>query len=152
MGVIEIVEKILDAFLVAIQEEDTNGKNIVLLAKKEIIKKNAFWKLDNQGHNPSSLIPGATLQMQYEIKWYKEHFTKTHKKLGKRGSKWLIKTSKACFVFAMLIANVAFAASTTVSGVLNEDYGRPILLEEIAFHIFAISLLVYLCFLGTTLI
>lgn len=32
MGVIEIVEKILDALLVAIQEEDTNGKNIVLLA------------------------------------------------------------------------------------------------------------------------
>ncbi|KDO45568.1 hypothetical protein CISIN_1g045880mg, partial [Citrus sinensis] len=142
MGVIEIVEKILDAFLVAIQEEDTNGKNIVLLAYTDVF----------ENHQPSSLIPGATLQMQYEIKWYKEHFTKTHKKLGKRGSKWLIKTSKACFVFAMLIANVAFAASTTVSGVLNEDYGRPILLEEIAFHIFAISLLVYLCFLGTTLI
>lgn len=52
----------------------------------------------------------------------------------------------------MLIANVAFAASTIVLGVLNEDYGRPILLEEITFHIFAISLLVYLCFLGTTLI
>lgn len=42
MGVIEIVEKILDAFLVAIQEEDTNGKNIVLLAVEN--KQNNFYE------------------------------------------------------------------------------------------------------------
>lgn len=96
MGVTEIVEKILDAFPVAIQDEDFNGKNVVLLAvehrqthiyelllKKKMIMENAFRKLDNQGnsalhyaamfenHRPSSLIPGAALQMQWEIKWYK---------------------------------------------------------------------------------
>ena len=95
-GVLEIVEKILDAFPVAIQDEDANGKNVVLLAvehrqthiyelllKKKMIMENAFRKLDNQGnsalhyaakfenHRPSSLIPGAALQMQWEIKWYK---------------------------------------------------------------------------------
>ncbi|KAK9180399.1 hypothetical protein WN943_029608 [Citrus x changshan-huyou] len=198
-GVLEIVEKILDAFPVAIQDEDANGKNVVLLAvehrqthiyelllKKKMIMENAFRKLDNQGnsalhyaamfenHRPSSLIPGAALQMQWEIKWYKyvkesmpqnffvrynnngqtpkELFTETHKKLVKEGSKWLIKTSEACSVVAALIATVAFAASATVPGGLNEDNGKPILLEEIAFRIFAISSLVSLCFSVTALI
>ncbi|KAL5542601.1 hypothetical protein UlMin_010311 [Ulmus minor] len=95
MGVVEIVEKILDEFPVAIQDLDCNNKNVVLLAvenrqpqvynlllNKNIMKESLFRQLDNEGnsalhlaaqckdHQPW-LIPGGALQMQWEIKWYK---------------------------------------------------------------------------------
>ncbi|KAL5542606.1 hypothetical protein UlMin_010316 [Ulmus minor] len=95
MGVVEIVEKILDEFPVAIQDLDCNNKNVVLLAvenrqpqvynlllNKNILKESLFRQLDNEGnsalhlaaqckdHQPW-LIPGGALQMQWEIKWYK---------------------------------------------------------------------------------
>ena len=98
MGVVEIVEKILDEFPVAIQDLDCNNKNVVLLAvenrqpqvynlllNKNILKECLFRQLDNEGnsalhlaaqcknHQPW-LIPGGALQMQWEIKWYKVRY------------------------------------------------------------------------------
>ncbi|KAJ4723008.1 putative Ankyrin repeat-containing protein [Melia azedarach] len=198
-GVTEMVEKILDTFPMAIQDEDCDKKNIVLLAvenrqthvyelllKRKTAMDNAFRQLDIQGNSalhlaakfenvrPSSLIPGAALQMQWETKWYKfvhesmppdffdrynnqgktpkEIFTETHKHLVEEGSKWLAKTSEACSLVAALIATVAFATSGTVPGGPDEDIGDPIFEREPAFRVFAISSLVALCFSVTALI
>ncbi|KAJ4723007.1 putative Ankyrin repeat-containing protein [Melia azedarach] len=198
-GVTEMVGKILDTFPMAIQDEDCDKKNIILLAVKnrqthvyELLLKrktgmdSAFRQLDNQGNSalhlaakfedfrPSSLIPGAALQMQWETKWYKfvhesmppdffdqynnqgktpkEIFTETHKHLVKEGSKWLAKTSEACSLIAALIATVAFATSATVPGGPDQDTGDPIFEREPAFRVFAISSLVALCFSVTALI
>jgi len=95
MGITEMVEKILEEFPVAIQDLDEDNKNIVLLAvedrqpqvyelllNKKILKESMFHQLDSQGNSALHLaahckdhlpwlIPGAALQMQWEIKWYK---------------------------------------------------------------------------------
>ena len=91
-----MVEKILDRFSVAIHDVNQENKNILLLAvenrqlqvyeflvKRYIRKGIVFREVDNQcnsalhfaamlgkDHKPWP-IPGAALQMQWEIKWYK---------------------------------------------------------------------------------
>ena len=93
-GIKEMVIGILHKFPMAIHDETRDGKNIVLLAAKyrrtqvyELFRKShlriesMFHKLDNNGNSAlhlaaeleeqkSGLIPGAALQMQWEIKWY----------------------------------------------------------------------------------
>lgn len=93
-GVVEIVEKILEHFPVAIHDKNYEKKNIVLLAvqhrqphvyelllKRKILKETVFRQVDVDGNsalhlaaklgeNRPWLIPGAALQMQWEIKWY----------------------------------------------------------------------------------
>ncbi|XP_020221114.1 uncharacterized protein LOC109803855 [Cajanus cajan] len=95
MGVTEMVEKILETNPVAIQDVDSDNKNVVLLAienrqpnvysllnKKSFIKDSAFRQVDNQGNSALHLaatyrnhkpwrVPGAAMQMQWEYKWYK---------------------------------------------------------------------------------
>ncbi|KAL2341179.1 hypothetical protein Fmac_009119 [Flemingia macrophylla] len=95
MGVTEMVEKILDTNPVAIQDVDSDNKNVVLLAienrqphvysmlnKKSLVKDSAFRQVDNQGNSALHLaatyrshrpwrVPGAAMQMQWEYKWYK---------------------------------------------------------------------------------
>ncbi|KAK9933109.1 hypothetical protein M0R45_020317 [Rubus argutus] len=197
-GVTEVVEKILDKFPVAIQDVDSDNKNVVLLAvenrqphiykllqKRKILKESMLRQLDNQGNSALHLaatcgqyrpwlIPGAALQMQWEIKWYKfvknsmpphyfvrynkmgqtpkEIFITTHKDLMKEGSKWLIKTSESCSLVAALIATVAFATSATVPGGLDQNTGVPILIDKTAFSAFSISSLVALCFSITSMV
>ncbi|KAG9451729.1 hypothetical protein H6P81_004633 [Aristolochia fimbriata] len=196
-GVVEIVEKILKAFPVAIQDVNRDGKNIVLLAVehrqpfvyqllcKKFMKESVFQKVDKDGNsalhlaaalgtNRPWIIPGAALQMQWEIKWYKfvkssmrpqffmrlnnedrtakEIFTETHREQVKDGGEWLNKTSESCSVVAALIATVAFAAAVTVPGGVKEDRGTPILEGKPAFDIFAISSLVALSLSVTSLI
>ena len=94
-GIKEIVMGILHKFPMAIHDETRNGKNIVLLAAEyrrtqvyELFRKShlriesMFHKLDNEGSSAlhlaakqteqkTGLVPGAALQMQWEIKWYK---------------------------------------------------------------------------------
>ncbi|KAH9649759.1 ANK REP REGION domain-containing protein [Citrus sinensis] len=200
MGVTEMVEKILDTIPVAIHDLDSEKKNLVLLAvenrqtgiyKLLLDRKmlgesdlNIFEHVDIKGNSALHLaakfgeygpwrIPGAALQMQWEIKWYKfvkesmpryfflgynnkgktpkEIFTKTHKELVKDGQEWLSRTSESCLVVAALIASVALTTSATVPGGLNEQSGKPILENEPAFKIFAISSFVALCFSMTAL-
>ncbi|KAM1805363.1 hypothetical protein ACFX12_031124 [Malus domestica] len=197
-GVTELVEKILERFPVAVHDTNTEKKNIVLLAveyrqphvykllmKRDILKESVFGRVDHEGnsalhlaaklgdHKPW-LIPGAALQMQWEIKWYefvktsmplhffarhnkkgrtaKEIFTETHTTIVKAGGEWLTNTSESCSVVAALIATVAFATSTTVPGGIKEESGAPILENQPAFDIFAIASLVALCFSVTAMV
>ncbi|XP_075639927.1 uncharacterized protein LOC142611703 [Castanea sativa] len=183
-GIIEMVERILRRFPMAINDETSEGKNIVMLAAEyrqtqvyELFRKShlriesMFHKLDNDGNSAlhlaakqteqkTGLIPGAALQMQWEIKWY-EHIMKsmprgflhlsnkngktpgdifmdTHKPLVEEGGKWLSDTSNACSIVAGLFVTVAFNMSTTIPGEVDEK-GNPRLEKQLAFNIFAIS-------------
>ncbi|XP_062104497.1 uncharacterized protein LOC133815703 [Humulus lupulus] len=95
MGVTEMIEKILEEFPVAIQDVDSDNKNVVLLAvenrqsqvynlllNSNILKESVFRQLDKDGNSALHLaseckeqrpwlIPGVALQVQWEIKWYK---------------------------------------------------------------------------------
>ncbi|KAJ9692853.1 hypothetical protein PVL29_011784 [Vitis rotundifolia] len=119
-------------------------------------------------------IPGAALQMQWEMKWYKyvknsmpphffshhnnkeltpkEIFTEAHSDLVKRGGKWLNSTSTSCSLVATLIATVAFATSATVPGSFNEKNGEPNFAHQSAFELFAVSSLIALCCSVTSLV
>ncbi|KAG7945543.1 hypothetical protein I3843_15G157400 [Carya illinoinensis] len=197
-GVTEIVDKILELFPVAIHDMNVDKKNIVLLAvenrqphvyrylhKRNILVDSVFRKVDKDGNSALHLaaklgdykpwlIPGAALQMQWEIKWYefvkdsmpihffprcnkagktaKDIFTETHQNLVKTGGEWLTNTSESCSVVAALIATVAFATASTVPGGVKQDSGTPTLENQPAFDIFAISSLVALCFSVTSVI
>ncbi|CAN6561245.1 unnamed protein product [Malus baccata var. baccata] len=197
-GVTEMVEKILELFPVAIHDMNTEKKNLVLLAveyrqplvynfllKRKILKESVFSRVDHEGnsalhlaaklgeHKPW-LIPGAALQMQWEIRWYefvknsmplhffarhnkkgrtaKDIFTETHATIVKTGGEWLTNTSKSCSVVAALVTTVAFATSTTIPGGINKASGKPTLENEPAFNIFAIASLVALCFSVTAMV
>ncbi|XP_002518096.3 uncharacterized protein LOC8280664 isoform X1 [Ricinus communis] len=198
VGITEIVDKILDTYPLAIQDLDSDEKNAVLLAvehrqtdvynlllKRAMVKESVFRQLDKHGNSAlhlaaklgdyrPKLVPGAALQMQWEIKWYKfvknsmpphffvkhnskgqtpkEIFIVTHKELVAKGSEWLTKTSESCSVVAALVATVAFATSATIPGGVNPENGAPILENEPAFEVFAIASLVALCFSVTAVI
>ncbi|KAI7982646.1 Ankyrin repeat-containing protein ITN1 [Camellia lanceoleosa] len=196
-GIIEIVEKVLEQFPVAIHDTNSDEKNIVLLAvenrqanvykfllERNVLKDSIFGKVDKDGNSAVHLaakigeyrpwfIPGAALQMQWEIKWYefvkysmplrffvhynkadetaKDIFTKSHKDLVKQGGEWLTTTSNSCSVGAALIATVAFATTSTVPGG-NSTEGKPTLEKQPAFNVFAIASLVALCLSVTALV
>ncbi|XP_030966825.1 uncharacterized protein LOC115987424 isoform X2 [Quercus lobata] len=195
-GITEMVEEILKKFPMAIHDTSEN-KNMILwvvehrqphvyelLLKSNLRRDSMFQTKDTYGNSALHLaamlrehkhwiIPGAALQMQWEIKWYEfvknnvpqyllyetnnkdmtpaDIFTDTHKDLVKDGGEWLNKTSESCSVVAALIATVAFAASTTIPGGVRENNGTPILEKHAAFDIFAISSLVALCVSVTAL-
>ncbi|PRQ26025.1 putative non-specific serine/threonine protein kinase [Rosa chinensis] len=197
-GVTEMVEKILELFPVAIYDLNAQKKNIVLLAvehrqphvyqlllKRKIMKETVFCKVDEDGNSALHLaaklgeykpwlIPGAALQMQWEIKWYefvknsmplhffnrynkkrqtaKEIFTETHTDIVKDGGNWLANTSQSCSVVAALIATVAFATASTVPGGTKEENGEPTLENQPAFHVFSIASLVALCLSVTAMV
>ncbi|XAR61165.1 hypothetical protein NMG60_11034793 [Bertholletia excelsa] len=191
-GTTEMVKSILDRFPVAIHDMNTENKNAVLLAveyrqpqvyqlldERDILMDNIFRKVDKDGNSalhlaakleedPPWLIPGAALQMKWEIEWYqfvknsmplhffphfnndsqtaKDVFSNAHKGLVKSGNDWISKTSESCSVVAALIASVAFATASAVPGGTKEDLGTPILKKYKAFDIFAIfSLLALSC-------
>ncbi|KAI9110006.1 hypothetical protein K1719_019047 [Acacia pycnantha] len=94
-GVMEIIEKIVELFPVAIYDMNEEKKNIVLLAvehrqphvyeflnENNIYKESLFHQVDKDensalhlaatlGDYKPWLIPGEALQMQWEHKWYK---------------------------------------------------------------------------------
>ncbi|KAK9984923.1 hypothetical protein SO802_034448 [Lithocarpus litseifolius] len=195
-GITEMVEKILKESPLAINDK-SEGKNIVhwaamnrqphvlqLLLKQDFVQRKLIHEVDTNNNNALHLaaeiekkrpwlIPGAALQMQWELKWYEfvkshmpqhicyqpnnddktpeEIFDDSHKDLVKEGGEWLDKTSESCSVVAALVATVAFAASTTIPGNINEESGSPNLENQPAITIFAISSLVALCFSITSL-
>ncbi|KAH9713573.1 ANK REP REGION domain-containing protein [Citrus sinensis] len=109
---------------------------------------------------PSSEVPGAALQMQRELQWFKavenivhptlqdqlnnedktprELFTKAHEELVKEGEKWMKDTAQSCSLVAALIITIAFAAAITVPGG-SDSRGMPNYLHEPSFTIFGIS-------------
>ncbi|WJZ90087.1 hypothetical protein VitviT2T_009260 [Vitis vinifera] len=197
-GIVEMVVRILELFPVAIHDMNSEKKNIVLLAvenrqthvyalllKREILKDSIFHVVDHEGNSALHLaaklndrhpwrIPGAALQMQWEIKWYefvknsmpihffvrynnnnktaREVFTESHADLVDKGGKWLNDTSNSCSVVAALIATVAFATSATVPGGVKEGIGVPTLENQPAFNVFSISSLIALCFSVTSVV
>uniref|UniRef100_A0A2N9GMH9 PGG domain-containing protein n=1 Tax=Fagus sylvatica TaxID=28930 RepID=A0A2N9GMH9_FAGSY len=93
-GITEIVEEIPGLFPVAIHDMNEHKKNIVLLAvenrqphvyqlllRRNVLRESVFRRVDHKGnsalhlsaklgdHKPW-LIPGAALQIQWEIKWH----------------------------------------------------------------------------------
>ncbi|PKU75721.1 ankyrin repeat-containing protein ITN1 [Dendrobium catenatum] len=95
-GVVEMVKNILDTFPVAVEDFDSNHKNIVLLSvehrqpqvykemlERKSMRESVFAMVDKDGNSALHLaagsvgksrpwvIPGTALQMQWEIKWYK---------------------------------------------------------------------------------
>ncbi|KAJ9696062.1 hypothetical protein PVL29_008358 [Vitis rotundifolia] len=197
-GIVEMVERILELFPVAIHDMNSEKKNIILLAvenrqtsvyalllKREILKDSIFHVVDHEGNSALHLaaklndrhpwrIPGAALQMQWEIKWYeyvknsmpmhffvrynnnsktaREIFTKSHADLVEKGGEWLNDTSNSCSVVAALIATVAFATSATVPGGVKEGLGVPTLENQPAFNVFSIASLIALCFSVTAVV
>lgn len=95
-GIAELVEKILDRFSVAISDKDEDGKNVLLLAVENrnlelykllisrydqkdvifhIVDKEGntalhYAAMYNQDNTKPWPVPGAALQMQWEIKWH----------------------------------------------------------------------------------
>ncbi|RWR75630.1 hypothetical protein CKAN_00402400 [Cinnamomum micranthum f. kanehirae] len=196
-GVVEIVKEILNEYSLAIYDEDTDKKNVFMLAveyrqldiyniflRQEYSHQSIiFQKTDKDGNSAIHLaattgpnqpwpIPGAALQMQWELKWYehvretmphniftthrnnqgmtsKDVFEEAHKTMLKEGVKWLTNTAQSCSVVAALVATVAYASATTVPG--GVEKGIPLLRNTYAFSIFTISSLVALCLSVTSL-
>ncbi|KAL9829236.1 putative PGG domain-containing protein [Arabidopsis thaliana] len=108
-----------------------------------------------------NLIPGAALQMQRELQWFKEveklvqpkHrkmvnlkqkktpkalFTDQHKDLVEQGEKWMKETATSCTVVAALITTMMFSSAFTVPGGYRSD-GMPLYIHQHRFKIFLIS-------------
>ncbi|KAM3267310.1 hypothetical protein P3S67_032482 [Capsicum chacoense] len=195
MGIVEMVRRILKKFPIGIQDTDSEEKNILLLAVEhrqtmvynwligEKYPEYVFSQVDKYGNNAMHLaakyqnlevwrIPGKSLQLQGERKWYKyvKHtlpqsnvrynkkgqtprriFEETHAKLLVEGTEWISKTAESFSVVAALIATVAFATSATIPGG-TDDKGKPHLENEPAFDVFSIGSIVSLCFSVTALV
>nr|XP_023888257.1 ankyrin repeat-containing protein NPR4-like isoform X3 [Quercus suber] len=106
-------------------------------------------------------IPGAALQMQRELQWFKEVesivpprvlgklndedltprqlFTKNHKDMMGKGEKWMKDTASSCTVVGALIITIMFAAAFTVPGGNDQNNGFPIFLNKKLFMVFIVS-------------
>ncbi|XP_035547794.1 ankyrin repeat-containing protein ITN1-like [Juglans regia] len=184
-GVFEFVHDVVKANPDLLWSKDGNLRNIfsyaVLCRQAKIFsliygldaKNNIAYDRDNSGNNmlhmagmpPVSImlnrIPGAALQMQRELQWFKEVesivlpkikkvenidgmtprelFTKNHKDLMKEGEIWMKDTATSCTVVAALILTIMFAAAFTVPGGNNQDTGLPIFFNKKLFRLFIVS-------------
>ncbi|KAJ9168040.1 hypothetical protein P3X46_019615 [Hevea brasiliensis] len=168
LGIYEIMEEIMESFPHAIWFSDNENHNlfhIAVMNRQENVF-NLLYQISDYKHrllvsedifgnnilhlagklapqHRLNLISGAALQMQYELRWFKEVekivqlackedknsegrtpamlFTEEHKRLVKEGEKWMKDTASSCTVAAALIATVIFAAAITVPGGNNND-------------------------------
>ncbi|KAL9463699.1 hypothetical protein AB3S75_001501 [Citrus x aurantiifolia] len=157
-----------DIFDVAVEHRQEKVFNMITYIQKHYtirLLANTNVKADNILHLaarsvPSSEVPGAALQMQRELQWFKavenivhpsfqdqlnnedktprELFTKAHEELVKEGEKWMKDTAQSCSLVAALIITIAFAAAITVPGG-SDSRGMPNYLHEPSFTIFGIS-------------
>ncbi|CAK8565778.1 unnamed protein product [Lathyrus sativus] len=202
-GIVEIVDELITKIPSSIYDVNLENKNVLLVAvenrrtnvvkalrkrfeegNKKTIFDNLVQGVDMEENTVLHLaatrsdrdwhIPGAALQMMWNIKWFQytkelvpEHFTvrtnkkdktagelfkNSHAKLLKEGSAWLKDTSESCSVVAALLAGVSFATSSTVPGGNQSDTGEPTLEGRPAFDAFAFSSVIGLCFSVTALI
>ena len=103
-------------------------------------------------HVKHSMPPQCFIQYNKKGETAGKIFMKTHEKLVKDGSKWMIKTSESCSLVAALIATVAFATSSTIPGGPDQKSGHPVLEKQPAFNVFSVASLVALCFSVTALV
>ncbi|KAL0374584.1 UNVERIFIED_CONTAM: hypothetical protein Sradi_3374100 [Sesamum radiatum] len=185
-GLYEVTEEILSSFPSAIWCLDPEHHDLFQLAvinRRETIF-NLLYDLEEHAHlvtqntdshnnnilhlagklappDRLSLVPGAALQMQRELQWYKEVenfvtpsykgkentdgktpamvFAEEHKDLILEAEEWLKDTAKSCTFAATLIATVVFAAAITVPGGSNTESGLPIFQKQRPFVVFAVS-------------
>ncbi|KAI8020027.1 hypothetical protein LOK49_LG04G00125 [Camellia lanceoleosa] len=195
LGIHEIIEEIVNSFPEAIFARNADDLYIFELA---VIKRhenvfNLLYQLgedkqyfarsiDNEGNTllhlvgnkapieKLNVVPGAALQMQRELQWFKEVekfvspsyideqnddgetpstvFTNKHMDLVVEGEKWMKNRATSCTIAATLITitAVVFAAAMTVPGGNNNTSGLPIFSAEKAFIIFVVSMqLPYSC-------
>nr|KAJ0196646.1 hypothetical protein LSAT_V11C700357630 [Lactuca sativa]KAJ0197666.1 hypothetical protein LSAT_V11C700357650 [Lactuca sativa] len=182
----EVVQQIVLRFPNAIWSANEDGHNIVQYAvinRSENVynvlyqmnkHKNTYKTIKDPSQNnllhlaarlaPASrlnLISGAALQVQHELKWFKEVkrfvsplciteknsfgetpemvFTREHKELVIEGEKWIKTTAESYTITVALITTIVFAAAITVPGGNNQDMGIPLFTNNPAFTIFAIS-------------
>jgi hypothetical protein len=188
-GIFEVVEEILDLFPSAIYVENASNQTIfqVAVLKRRIDVFNLMYQIEDLNHDLFTApdvskntglhlagcleprqktelrarAPGAALQMQRELQWFKEAekftpaqdqekwnsegktgamvFTEAHQDLVKEGEQWMKDTSNSCIFVASLIFTMAFAAAITVPGGNNGDTGLPFFMREPNFVVFAIS-------------
>ncbi|KAI8017134.1 Ankyrin repeat-containing protein ITN1 [Camellia lanceoleosa] len=186
LGIHEIIEEIVNSFPRAITAHDSENGNIFQLA---VIKRhenvfNLLYQMgeykqyitrfgDDKGNTllhlvgkqapieKLNVVPGAALQMQRELQWFKEVekfvdpsyiekqnddgetpstvFTNNHKDLVVEGEKWMKDRATSCTIAATLITTIVFAAAITVPGGNNNTSGLPIFSTEKAFILFVIS-------------
>ncbi|KAG6683591.1 hypothetical protein I3842_12G021800 [Carya illinoinensis] len=190
-GMFEFVSKMLEKNLELIWVRDGDERNLFMLAvlhrhekifnilySQDMMMDNysVMFKgiLDVGGNNilhmagmiehPTRVnqIPGAALQMQRELQWFKavekivdpkdkekrninEHFTpqelftKNHENMMKEGEKWMKNTARSCTVVGALIVTIMFAVTFTIPGGNEQDTGLPIFLKKNSFRVFMIS-------------
>ncbi|XP_057467539.1 ankyrin repeat-containing protein NPR4-like isoform X2 [Actinidia eriantha] len=139
LGVHELVEVIVDSFPSLVWARDSENCSIF--------------------HD--AIDPGAALRLQRELQWFQEVkkfvipldmrlrneyndtgemvFTEAHQELVVEGEKWMKHTASSSTIVAALNLTVAFAAAISVPGGHNDANGLPILSNETAFLVFAIS-------------
>ncbi|KAB1220997.1 hypothetical protein CJ030_MR3G007491 [Morella rubra] len=120
------------------------------------------------------IVPGAALQMQRELLWFKEIekivrpsfanmknkekvtpkdlFRHKHRALQEAGEKWMKDTANSCMLVATLIATVVFAATFTVPGGNKQETGIPIFLENNWFTVFFVSVAIALLSSSTSIL
>lgn len=120
-------------------------------------------------------IPGAALQLQTELQWFKEVesivppklldmankqdrmrprelFTKNHKEMVKEGERQMKEISTSSTVVGALIVTMMFAAVFTVPGGTSGDTGIPMLLDKRLFKVFIVSDAISLFFSTTSIV
>ncbi|XP_023642645.1 uncharacterized protein LOC17893066 isoform X1 [Capsella rubella] len=186
-GIVEYIDEVMRHYPDIVWLKDNYGLNLFFYAvsqRQEKIfsliynmgaKKNILATAWDKLHNnmlhhaayraPASrlnLIPGAALQMQRELQWFKEveslvqpkHrkmvnlkqkktpkalFTDQHKELVEQGEKWMKDTAASCTVVAALITTMMFSSAFTVPGGYRSDNGLPLYMHQNIFKIFIIS-------------
>ncbi|XP_068304350.1 ankyrin repeat-containing protein NPR4-like [Pyrus communis] len=165
-------EKVRGIFHVAIECRQEKIYNLLYgISAKDWVTNLADRDFNNKLHmagllSPSAQaqlnrIPGAALQMQRELQWYKEVatilppkcreyrnkdklltprelFTKNHSELLKEGEKWMKETATSYTVVGALIITIMFAAVITIPGG-NGDTGFPTFIDEKLLMLFMIS-------------
>ncbi|KAK9061336.1 hypothetical protein SSX86_018516 [Deinandra increscens subsp. villosa] len=190
MGNVEVVEEILtifpnaihllnpnkhSVFHMAILNRKANVFNLIyqvttlrhlFLAQRDVSYNTALHLVahfggENGDNDIRSSGPGAALQMQRELQWFKEVerlswpqdqetwningktpsqiFTETHELLAKEGEQWMKDRANSGIIIATLIATIVFTSAITVPGGTNNDTGLPIFSKHKAFIIFAVS-------------
>ncbi|XP_034704166.1 uncharacterized protein LOC117928385 [Vitis riparia] len=198
-GNVEFVTEMIKSIPELAWSRDINGRNIFFIAilnRQEKIfnllhgltdaqKMKVISPLDRFGNSMLHLvamlapseqldgIPGAALQMQRELQWYKEVesivpplfkdlinsdgkkasklFSQQHADLVKEGEKWMKEIATASSFVAALIVTIMFAAAFTIPGG-NNDKGAPIFLDDTFFVFFILSDSISLFFATTSVL
>ncbi|KAG6677582.1 hypothetical protein I3842_14G034600 [Carya illinoinensis] len=187
-GIVEFVYEMLNTNRTLILwAQDENGRNILMLGVLHRQEKifSILYRLDGNmsryltcladkyGNNMLHMagmiedstrinqIPGAALQMQRELQWFKEVerivrpkakenknkdgltpqqlFTKNHADMKEKGEKWMKNTATSCTLVGILIVTIMFPAVFSFQGDNNQSMGLPKSLNNFLFNVFIIS-------------